>query len=69
MECARNVGLLIFAFMVGIMWFLYSIFGFLKIFGRGGEEMDFLQQKGIQVKVIPGNSAPLLLQSVCLCFF
>ncbi|PWA38913.1 urophorphyrin methylase 1 [Artemisia annua] len=24
------------------------------VFGRGGEEMDFLQQKGIQVKVIPG---------------
>ncbi|GAB2210696.1 hypothetical protein Droror1_Dr00015978 [Drosera rotundifolia] len=26
-------------------------------FGRGGEEMDFLQQKGIQVKVIPGITA------------
>lgn len=26
----------------------------LKVFGRGGEELDFLQQKGIQVKVIPG---------------
>lgn len=25
-----------------------------QVFGRGGEEMDFLQQKGIQVKVIPG---------------
>uniref|UniRef100_A0A6M2EJM5 uroporphyrinogen-III C-methyltransferase n=1 Tax=Populus davidiana TaxID=266767 RepID=A0A6M2EJM5_9ROSI len=24
------------------------------VFGRGGEEMDFLQQQGIQVKVIPG---------------
>ncbi|KAM4079157.1 hypothetical protein ACB094_09G095500 [Castanea mollissima] len=23
------------------------------VFGRGGEEMDFLQQQGIQVKVIP----------------
>ncbi|CAN4080489.1 unnamed protein product [Withania somnifera] len=27
------------------------------VFGRGGEEMDFLQQKGIQVKVIPGITA------------
>uniref|UniRef100_A0A803MV44 uroporphyrinogen-III C-methyltransferase n=2 Tax=Chenopodium quinoa TaxID=63459 RepID=A0A803MV44_CHEQI len=27
------------------------------IFGRGGEEMDFLQQKGIQVKVVPGITA------------
>ena len=25
-----------------------------KVFGRGGEEIDFLQQQGIQVKVIPG---------------
>ncbi|CAK7331775.1 unnamed protein product [Dovyalis caffra] len=25
----------------------------LKVFGMGGKEMDFLQQKGIQVKVIP----------------
>ncbi|XP_020265887.1 LOW QUALITY PROTEIN: uncharacterized protein LOC109841356 [Asparagus officinalis] len=24
------------------------------VFGRGGEEMDFLQQQGIEVKVIPG---------------
>ncbi|KAK9283321.1 hypothetical protein L1049_011560 [Liquidambar formosana] len=24
------------------------------VFGRGGEEMDFLQQQGIQVKVVPG---------------
>lgn len=24
------------------------------VFGRGGEEMDFLQQKGIEVRVIPG---------------
>ncbi|GAB4828112.1 S-adenosyl-L-methionine-dependent uroporphyrinogen III methyltransferase, chloroplastic [Ancistrocladus abbreviatus] len=27
------------------------------VFGRGGEEMDFLQQKGIHVKVIPGITA------------
>ncbi|CAO2833885.1 unnamed protein product [Amaranthus hypochondriacus] len=27
------------------------------IFGRGGEEMDFLQQKGIHVKVVPGITA------------
>ncbi|XP_055817805.1 S-adenosyl-L-methionine-dependent uroporphyrinogen III methyltransferase, chloroplastic [Solanum dulcamara] len=27
------------------------------VFGRGGEEMDFLQQKGILVKVIPGITA------------
>ncbi|KAI3796714.1 hypothetical protein L1987_39393 [Smallanthus sonchifolius] len=27
------------------------------VFGRGGEEMDFLQQRGIQVKVIPGITA------------
>ncbi|XP_057955537.1 S-adenosyl-L-methionine-dependent uroporphyrinogen III methyltransferase, chloroplastic [Malania oleifera] len=27
------------------------------VFGRGGEEMDFLQQQGIQVKVIPGVTA------------
>lgn len=26
-----------------------------KVFGRGGEEMDFLQQQGIQVQVIPGT--------------
>ncbi|KAL9249843.1 hypothetical protein AKJ16_DCAP14944 [Drosera capensis] len=29
----------------------------MKVFGRGGEEMDFLQQKGFQVKVIPGITA------------
>lgn len=28
--------------------------GYFQVFGRGGEEMDFLQQQGIQVKVIPG---------------
>ncbi|KAH7290816.1 hypothetical protein KP509_30G065300 [Ceratopteris richardii] len=27
------------------------------IFGRGGEEMDFLQQQGVQVRVIPGITA------------
>ncbi|XWS35478.1 hypothetical protein CRYUN_Cryun20dG0000900 [Craigia yunnanensis] len=27
------------------------------VFGRGGEEMDFLQQQGIQVKVTPGITA------------
>ncbi|KAE9584911.1 hypothetical protein Lal_00024386 [Lupinus albus] len=27
------------------------------VFGRGGEEMDFLQQQSIQVKVIPGITA------------
>ncbi|KAJ4850538.1 hypothetical protein Tsubulata_036375 [Turnera subulata] len=27
------------------------------VFGRGGEEMDYLQQKGIEVKVIPGITA------------
>ncbi|KAK6928886.1 Tetrapyrrole methylase [Dillenia turbinata] len=27
------------------------------VFGRGGEEMDFLQQQGIQVTVIPGITA------------
>lgn len=27
------------------------------VFGRGGEEMDFLQQQGIQVKIIPGITA------------
>ena len=25
-----------------------------QIFGRGGEEIDFLQQQGIKVRVIPG---------------
>lgn len=29
---------------------LYSF----QVFGRGGEEMDFLQQQGIRVEVIPG---------------
>ncbi len=28
------------------------------MFGRGGEEMDFLQEKGIQVQVVPGMSMP-----------
>ncbi|KZV27516.1 uroporphyrinogen-III C-methyltransferase-like [Dorcoceras hygrometricum] len=28
------------------------------VFGRGGEEVDFLQQQGIDVKVIPGITAP-----------
>ncbi|XP_023548332.1 uncharacterized protein LOC111807000 [Cucurbita pepo subsp. pepo] len=27
------------------------------VFGRGGEEMDFLQQQGIQVKIVPGITA------------
>lgn len=27
------------------------------VFGRGGEEMDFLQQQGIEVKIIPGITA------------
>ncbi|CAH9113225.1 unnamed protein product [Cuscuta epithymum] len=27
------------------------------VFGRGGEEMDFLRQRGIEVKVIPGITA------------
>jgi len=26
------------------------------VFGRGGEEMDFLQQQGIRVEVIPGTT-------------
>jgi len=25
-----------------------------QVFGRGGEEMDFLQKQGIQVTIIPG---------------
>jgi len=31
---------------------LYSF----QVFGRGGEEMDFLQQQGIRVEVIPGTT-------------
>ncbi|XP_038895844.1 uncharacterized protein LOC120084011 [Benincasa hispida] len=27
----------------------------LKVFGRGGEEMNFLQQQGIKVKIVPGT--------------
>ncbi|KAL6562790.1 S-adenosyl-L-methionine-dependent uroporphyrinogen III methyltransferase, chloroplastic [Orobanche hederae] len=27
------------------------------VFGRGGEEMDFLQQQGIEVKIVPGITA------------
>lgn len=26
-----------------------------QVFGRGGEEMDFLQRQGIRVQVIPGT--------------
>ncbi|KAJ0972736.1 hypothetical protein J5N97_020695 [Dioscorea zingiberensis] len=29
----------------------------LQVFGRGGKEMDFLQQQGIHVNVIPGITA------------
>lgn len=31
-----------------------------QVFGRGGEEMDFLQQQGIRVQVIPGNVVILI---------
>jgi siroheme synthase len=30
----------------------------LQVFGRGGEEMDFLQQQGIKDEVIPGMQLP-----------
>jgi hypothetical protein len=40
---------------VGPKFTLYS----LQVFGRGGEEMDFLQQQGIRVEVIPGMINPL----------
>eukprot|EP00897_Mesotaenium_endlicherianum_P004233 jgi/Mesen1/3838/ME000207S02849 len=30
------------------------------VFGRGGEEMDFLQEKGIQVQIVPGLTLGLL---------
>lgn len=48
----------------------------LQVFGRGGEEMDFLQQQGIEVKVIPGmvNFQRIFLSWVhlhlcyCVCF-
>lgn len=33
---------------------MFSFLSFLQVFGRGGEEMDFLQQQGIRVEVIPG---------------
>ena len=26
-----------------------------QVFGRGGEEMDFLQEQGIKVNVVPGT--------------
>lgn len=32
-------------------------FGQSQVFGRGGEEMDFLKEKGIQVHIIPGITA------------
>lgn len=40
-----------------------------QVFGRGGEEMDFLRQQGIQVNIIPGMIlyANLLISPSNLC--
>lgn len=40
----------------------------MQVFGRGGEEMDFLQEQGIQVQVVPGMLTSMTCFSRCIWY-